>query len=329
VTLVFLGTPDFAVPSLIRLHEAGHEILAVLTRPDRPAGRGQKVRASAVKREALFRGLHIHQPVRLDANVLETLHGVGPEAVVVVAYGLILPPTLLHLPPLGCINLHASLLPRYRGAAPIIHAILRGETRTGVTSLMMDEGIDTGPILLQRECPIGPEETAGDLEARLAPLGAALLVETLDSLSRGDLTPQTQNVDRGTYAPRVGPETARIVWRQQSPIVYNLVRAMNPRPGASAMMGDRWMKVWRAAIGPPALGGDREMNPGTVIIEAGLPKVICGQGTTLLLREIQFESRIRVSGEEAASGRWLLRGDRFDEPPNAAREGTGPTTALL
>ena len=329
MTLVFLGTPDFAVPSLIRLHEAGHEILAVLTQPDRPAGRGQKVRASAIKRAASLRGLPVHQPVQLDASVLATLRQVGPEAVIVVAYGRILPPALLQLPRLGCINLHASLLPRYRGAAPTVHAILHGETKTGVTTLLMDEGIDTGPILLQRECSIGPEETAGDLEARLAPMGAALLVETLEGLARGDLTPQVQSVDRGTYAPRVVPKAAWIVWRQEALTIVNLIRAMNPRPGASAMMGDRRMKIWRAAVGPPAFGGESAMESGTVLVESGQPRVICGQGTTLVLREIQIESRRRVSGEEAASGRWLLQGDRFDEPPDAAREGVGSATALL
>jgi len=329
VKLAFLGTPEFAVPSLTCLHDAGHEILLVLTQPDRPSGRGRHVRPSPVKIEARSRGLQIFQPERLDVPAVDRLAALGVDALVVVAYGLILPPPVLRLPPEGCINLHASLLPRYRGAAPVAHAILRGETRTGVTTLLMDEGIDTGPILLQRECPIGPDETAGDVEQRLSGMGASLLVETLGTLSAGEARPRAQVIDRETYAPKIRPEMARISWEKEAASIVNRVRAMNPRPGAATTVGGGHLKIWRASAGPPRGAGETAAPPGAVLSGGAAPRVACGGGGSVILQELQMEGRRRVSGEEALRGRWFGPGDRFGEATEAGGEGPGPAPSGL
>jgi methionyl-tRNA formyltransferase len=317
VKLIFLGSPEFAVPSLVGLLNAGHDVRLVLTQPDRLAGRGRRLHACAVKQEALRRGLTVFQPEKLDDPALERIAAERPETAVVVAYGLILPPSLLQLPPGGCINVHASLLPAYRGAAPVANAILRGETRTGVTTLRMDEGIDTGPILLQRECPIGPEETAGELEERLSVLGAALLQETLEAMGAGRIQPRPQVIDRGTYSPKLRPETARIPWGKEPIFIANLTRAMNPRPGATTSLGTRLLKIWRARPGALRAGGETEAAPGTVL-GGEEPRVACGEGGSVLLLELQMEGRRKVTGEEAVRGRWFGPGDRFGETPQAA-----------
>jgi methionyl-tRNA formyltransferase len=313
VKLAFLGTPDFAVPSLTRLHDAGHAIRLVLTQPDRPAGRGRKISPSPVKRAALERGLAVFQPEGLDEAAIARLASEEVEAAAVVAYGLILPAALLRLPPLGCINLHASMLPRYRGAAPIAHAILRGETTTGVTTLLMDEGIDTGPILLQKESPLGPEETAGEVEKRLSELGAGLLVQTIEGIAAGRIAPRPQIVDRQTYAPKIGPETARITWSNAPTLIVNLVRAMNPRPGATTSLRAKSFKIWRAAAGAPRRGEEERAAPGTILAGGGQPRVACGVGGSVVLQELQREGGRRVSGEEAVRGRWLAGGDFLGE----------------
>ena len=324
--LVFLGTPDFAVPSLIRLHDAGHEVKLVLTQPDRPAGRGRRQQPGPVKREALRRGIPVFQPAMLDAPALERIAALEVETVVVVAYGLILPSSLLGLPPRGCVNLHASLLPRYRGAAPVAHAILRGETRTGVTTLLMDEGIDTGPMLLQRECPIGPEETAGEVEGRLSEMGATLLVETLQALQTGTIQPRPQRIDRETYASKIRPEMARVPWEREAAFICGLVRAMNPRPGASTLAGHQVLKIWCATAGPPRTAPEMEAAPGTVLAGRGAPRVACGAGGSVVLREIQLEGRRRATGEEALRGRWFGPGDCLGgtTEPDAKEPGTTP-----
>lgn len=309
VKLAFLGTPDFAVPSLLGLHDAGHAIRVVLTQPDRPAGRGRKVSPSPVKRAALDRGLPVFQPERLDAAAIGRIASESVDAAVVVAYGLILPAALLRLPPHGCVNLHASMLPRYRGAAPIAHAILRGETTTGVTTLLMDEGIDTGPILLQKESPLGPEETAGEVEKRLSILGAGLLVETIEGVAAGRIEPRPQTIDRRTYAPKIGPETARIAWSSGPALIVNLIRAMNPRPGATTSRGGESFKIWRAAVAAVRRGEEERAASGTVLADGGVPRVACGEGGSVALLELQREGRRRVSGEEAVRGRWLAGGD--------------------
>jgi len=312
VTLVFLGTPDFAVPSLCRLHEAGHEILAVLTQPDRPAGRGQKIQASGVKREAMSRGLPVHQPIHLDANVLETLRRVSPEAVVVVAYGLILPPALLQLPPLGCINLHASLLPRYRGAAPIQWAIARGETETGVTTMLMDAGLDTGPILLQKTIVISGDDTGGTLEARLAPLGADLLLQTLSRWERGDLGPIPQDDAQATLAPRIKKEEALIDWSLLAAEIHCRVRAFDPWPVAFVALESGPLRIWKAKVAPE---GGAEATPGRILgIDRDGLVVACGGQTALILENVQPAGKARMTASDFARGKRLAPGDFLGLP---------------
>jgi methionyl-tRNA formyltransferase len=310
VRIVFFGTPEFAVPSLARIAESRHRVLAVVTQPDRPAGRGLRLTPGAVKQEALDRGIPVLQPERLDPESVGSVRRLAPDAVVVVAYGRILPVELLRLPRRGCVNLHASLLPRHRGAAPVVHAILAGDRRTGVTTLQMEETIDTGPILLQRETPLGGEETCGEVEHRLSRLGADLLVETLDRMETGSLRPVPQRDEQATNAPKIRPEAAEVPWDREAGHVLRVVRAFNPRPGASSRAGDRRVKIWRAAAGPEA---PPPAPPGTILIREGTPHVACGGGTWIALLEIQFEGGRRIRGEEAVRGRLLGTGDRFVE----------------
>ncbi|HEU5182553.1 MAG TPA: methionyl-tRNA formyltransferase [Candidatus Polarisedimenticolia bacterium] len=307
--LAFLGTSDFAVPTLDSLCDAGHEVALVLCQPDRPAGRGRQLQPGPAKRLALSKGLPIFQPQVLDDAALERLSRLEMRAAVVVSYGLILPAALLRLPPLGCINLHGSLLPKYRGASPVAHAILRGETVTGVTTLLMNEGIDTGPLLLQKATPIGEEESAGELEARLAVTGAGLVLETLEKLSAGELTPRSQIVDRQTYAPKIAVSSGRILWSLPAAGIARQVRAYNPRPGAFTRHRGRILKIWRARTAPPSGG----VEPGIVIAGGGTLQVACGESSVLELLEVQLEGRRRVSGEELLRGRLIASGDRFDD----------------
>jgi len=227
--LVFAGTPEFAAVSLAALLAARHEVTLVLTQPDRPAGRGQRVQPSAVKRLALERGLNLLQPASArEPAVLEALAAARPAALVVAAYGLILPPSLLALPARGCINVHASLLPRWRGAAPIQRALLAGDATTGITIMQMDEGLDTGPILSQEAIPISPADTTGTLREKLAPLGAKLLIEVL----AGNPVPRAQDAVSATHAPRIAKGEADIDWRRPASGIERQLRAFDPEPGA-------------------------------------------------------------------------------------------------
>lgn len=246
--VMFYGTPEFAVPTL-RALLARHEVVAVVTQPDRPAGRGQRAQSPAVKALAAAQGLPVEQPVRLrDPGWPERLAAYRPDVAVTVAFGQILPPAVLELPARGSINVHASLLPRYRGAAPIAWAIIRGERETGITTFRMAEGMDTGPILLQRATPIGPEETAGELAARLAPLGAEVLIDTLDRLDA--LVPRPQDDAAATLAPRLRKEDGILDWSRPAGELAARVRGLNPWPGAATTVGDGRLVVWRARAVP-------------------------------------------------------------------------------
>jgi len=309
--LAFLGTPEFAVPSLVRLHEAGHLIRLVLCQPDRPAGRGRRTRACAVKVKALSLGLTVIQPETLGAAAQDQVAAHEIEAAVVVAYGLILPREILRIPPRGCINLHASLLPRYRGASPVAHAILRGERVVGVTTLLMDEGIDTGPILLQRETSLGDRETAGEIEIRLAQLGADLLVETLEGLERGTLKARPQVIDVDSYASKIHQDAARIRWETDAPAIVRQIRALNPRPGAFTTYHGMNVKIWLADA---CMCPIREaFRSGRLLEDRRSLRVACGSNTCIEVREIQLEGRRRVSGEDAMRGRWFEPGDQFGD----------------
>ena len=297
--LVFAGTPAFAVPSLEGLIAHGMRPLAVLTQPDRPAGRGRRLAASAVKRCAEAHGIPVRQPATLiNKEVLEDLAALAPDALVVAAYGLLLPPAVLALPRVACVNVHASLLPRWRGASPVQGAILAGDAQTGVSLMRMDEGLDTGPVYARAAVAIGPQETAGELEARLARLGAELLAAQLPDVLAGRLTAVPQPAEGATYAPKVKKEDAWLDWTQPADSLARRIRAYAPEPGARFRLGDESVKCWKAEALPDAHG-----RPGTV---SGVPRragdgvdIACGAGTLRLL-ELQRPGRKRVAAFDFA-----------------------------
>lgn len=303
-----MGTPAFAADSLIALLEAGHDIVAVVTRPDAPSGRGLVLTPSAVKSLALERSLQVLQPrgVRSDALHRE-LAGLSPEIVVVVAFGRILPQSLLELAPRGAVNVHASLLPRHRGAAPIAWAIARGDRETGVTTQRMVARLDAGDVLLQRATPIGARETASGLERRLAAMGARLLVETLAGLAAGSITARPQDESLATMAPLLRKEDGLIDWSLPARAIDCRVRAFDPWPVAHTLLpGGRRLRIWRVEPEPPVA----DAAPGTVVRVSPEPLVACASGSVRLV-EVQPEGRARMAAGAAVAGRYLSAGDRL------------------
>jgi methionyl-tRNA formyltransferase len=305
--LVFAGTPAFAVPALEALVRAGHEICAVYTQPDRPAGRGRRLAPSAVKQCALALGLRVEQPLSLKSDESTAgLRELAPDAVIVVAYGLILPQRVLDVPRLGCLNIHASLLPRWRGAAPIQHAILAGDPSTGVTIMRMTAGLDEGPIIAQREQHIGEEMTAGDLHDALAPIGAELIVETLQSVADGRAAEREQDPAAAVYAPKISRADARIRWSETAEVIARRVRAYDPWPGAETSWRAEPLKVWRAAV----RSGRPCATPGEVLrADAAGIEVACGGGS-LALVTLQLPGRKRISAGEFLHAHQIA-GDRL------------------
>ncbi len=303
-----MGTPSFAAASLCALLEHGHRVAAVFTQPDRPAGRGQVARSSAVKELALERELVVEQPEKLrDPAVVERLRALDPEAIVVAAYGKILPKPLLDVPVRGAINVHASLLPRYRGAAPIQRAILAGDTHTGITIMQMNERMDAGDILLQEVVPIHEDDTADTLGARLSAVGARLLVDTLDALTRGGVVQREQNEREATLAPMVRKEEGAIDWRRGAAEIARSVRAFSPWPGAYTKLAGRSMKIHRAT---PLVAAANAI-PGTVLAAAGDRfEVATGEGLLALL-EVQLEGKRRLTAREFLAGHSVRSGDRL------------------
>jgi methionyl-tRNA formyltransferase len=307
--VVFAGTPHFAVPALEAIVDAGHEVVLALTQPDRPSGRGLATVASPVKQAAARRGLQVLQPARLkDADAQARLREVSADVMVVAAYGLILPQVVLDIPRLGALNIHASLLPRWRGAAPIQRAILAGDRETGVCIMEMDAGLDTGPLLLCEAVPIESDATAGVLHDRLAALGAKLIVVALDGLARGTLRPTPQPGEGVTYAHKIEKADARIDWTRGAEELERQVRAFNPFPGAAAALGGKEIKLWRVAV----IAAGTSVSGGTVLHagEAGID-VACGSGALRVL-ELQRAGGKRLSAGAFLRGFPLSRGDRFD-----------------
>jgi methionyl-tRNA formyltransferase len=293
--IVFAGTPDFAVPPLEALHAAGHDLVAVYTQPDRPAGRGQALTASPVKRRALEFGLTVEQPATLKApDAVARLRGFDADLMVVVAYGLILPQGVLDVPRFGCWNIHASLLPRWRGAAPIQRAILAGDAVTGITIMQMEAGLDTGPMLLVRETPIGPRELGGELHDRLSRLGAEAIVAAIDEWQAGRLQPVTQPAEGATYAAKLSKAEARIDWTQPAVAIDAQVRAFNPWPVAETTWDGRQLRVWQCELGPRAASA----APGTVLESCGGRIVIATGEGTLRLLQLQLAGRRAMSAAE-------------------------------
>ncbi len=292
-----MGTPDFATPTLGALLAAGVEVAGVITQPDRPAGRGRETAASPVKRLALERGLDVFQPARIRLpEAVEYVRSARPDAIVVVGYGQIIPAAIFDQPPLGTVNVHASLLPRYRGAAPVQWAIARGEAATGVTTMRIEAGLDTGNILLQRGTAIGPEETAPELAARLAVAGAELLIETLRGLEAGAITPRPQDHAAATLAPLLKKEDGRIDWSLTAVEIANRVRGFDPWPGTCTSFRGHLLFVRRARVveGPPA-------PPGTLAVEGRSLRVACGQAWLDLLA-VQAEGKKKLTAAEFING---------------------------
>jgi methionyl-tRNA formyltransferase len=310
--LGFAGTPDFAVPALERL-AATHRIDAVFTQPDRPAGRGQSLQLSPVKRRALELGLVVHQPAsfKTDEAIL-TLEALHLDALVVVAYGLILPPAALALPRWGCINIHASLLPRWRGAAPIQRAILAGDCETGVTIMRMEAGLDTGPMLASRLERIGLRDTAQTLHDRLASAGAELIGETLLALGRGEVTPIPQPAMGVTYAEKINKTEARIQWQQTAGQISRQVRAFNPRPIAETRLDGQQLRIWDAEAVDSHFAKSRDDAPSGTVLSASQEgiDVACGTGI-LRIHKLQLQGRNPLSTPEFLRGQ-RLNGARFE-----------------
>lgn len=305
MVVVFMGTPAFAVNSLEALVEAGHTVAAVYTQPDRPKGRGQELSVSPVKEAAMRLGLPVYQPERIRGSVAE-LAAFGAKAMVVVGYGQILPQSIIDLAPLGIINVHASLLPFYRGAAPIQWAIAQGETETGVTTMKIDAGLDTGDMLRKAELSIGTEETAPELSARLAEAGAELLIETLEMMERGQIVPEPQDHSSATMAPILKKEDGVVDWTQTATVIHNRLRGFTPWPGATTLFRGAGLKILSARV-----SGETGLEPGFVAVRAKKLVVGCGAGTALELVEVQPEGRKRVSGESFANGARLLDNERL------------------
>jgi methionyl-tRNA formyltransferase len=306
VRILFAGTPPFAAAALDALADAGHDIALVLTQPDRPAGRGMKLAPSAVKQAALARGLPVAQPASLKpADVQAELAAVNADVMVVAAYGLILPQAMLDLPRLGCLNIHASLLPRWRGAAPIQRAILAGDTETGITIMQMDAGLDTGAMLLRRVVPIPADATAGSLHDALAAAGADAIVAALANPDA--LVPEPQDAAAATYAAKLSKDEARLDWTQPAAVLARAVRAYNPVPGAWTLLDGAPLKVWAAQ----AVEG--RGAAGTVLHAAADALVVaCGSGA-LALQEIQPAGSKRMSAAAFLAGRPLAAGTRLGD----------------
>ena len=317
--IVFCGTPEFAVPALrALLADSFFSVEAVVTQPDRPRGRGHAVSASAVKEVALEAGAHVYQPETIKSeSALDFFKRLAPDAVVIIAYGQIVPQRLIEIPRLGWINLHASLLPEYRGAAPIAWAIVNGESTTGLTTMQIDAGMDTGPILMQREMAIGPEETAPELARRMSEAGAPLVAESLRKLDRGEITPRAQDGSQASYAPLLNKEHGRIDWSHTAQQIYDRIRGLAPWPGAYSTFRGQLCHVWGrpAEITREGFGSERDLavagEPGSLLAGGGGIHVVCGEGTRLRLDAVQMEARKRVTVREFVNGAHPAPGERF------------------
>ena len=308
--IIFCGTPAFAVPTLKAiLADPEFTVAAVITQPDRPRGRGHEIASSAVKQAALEANIPIRQPVRLRGpEAAELMTTFQPECFVIIAYGQIIPAGLLPLSRCGWINLHGSLLPKYRGAAPINWAIANGETVTGLTTMRIDAGMDTGDMFLQKEIEILPGETAPQLTVRMAEAGAALMMETLHGLKRGDVTAKKQNDALVTYAPILKKEDGHIDWHRSATVIANRMRGFDLWPGAFTTFRGKTCQLWGEAIGERT-----EATPGTLLHADGELRVACGDATVLRVTAVKVEGRKQVSANEFAIGARLAKEERFGD----------------
>jgi methionyl-tRNA formyltransferase len=309
VKLVFCGTPEFAVPTLKSVIAAGHEVVLVVTQPDRPAGRGMELQVPPVKQVAVRRGIPVVQPEKIKNNLefRALLEEIRPDAILVVAYGRIIPQWMLDLPRFGNINLHGSLLPKYRGAAPIQWAVANGEVVTGVTTMLLDAGLDTGDMLLAQVEPIGQEETAVDVHECLADVGAKLMVKTLHRLETGNLFPEKQDHSRASLAPILKREDGLIDFERTAQVIYNRWRGFQPWPGAYTSLRGKKLIVHRMHVGRRS----SEFAPGTLMVRGDAMTVACGEGTVIGLDEVQMEGKRRMSAAEFLRGFQVKNGERL------------------
>jgi methionyl-tRNA formyltransferase len=310
--IVFCGTPEFAVPSLrALLANPEFAVEAVVTQPDRPRGRGQRVSPSPVKEVAAQAGVRIYQPASMKSDeARDFIAEIKPDAVVIIAYGQIIPRRLLDIPRLGWMNLHGSLLPKYRGAAPIAWAIINGEPKTGLTTMRLDPGLDTGPILMQRDIEIGSDDTAPELAKRMAELGAPLVADSLIKLNRGEIVPIPQDSTQASFAPILTKEHGRIDWSLTAGEIYNRIRGLAPWPGAYSTFRRRLCQIW-GRPSASAAADDGTWDRGSLIVSNAVIEVVCGKGTRLQLEAVQLEGRKRVSAPEFANGARLASGEHF------------------
>ena len=317
--IVFCGTPQFAVPALKHLvAQPGFEIVATITQPDRPRGRGREVTFSPVKEAALAAGISVHQPEKIRApEAQELLQKLAPDVIVIIAYGQIIPARLLPIPKLGWINLHASLLPKYRGAAPINWAIANGEMKTGVTSMRIDAGMDTGEMLLQREMEIGPVETAPELTARMSELGAPLMAETLRGLAAGTIIAREQPHEGASSAPMLKKKDGRIDWSRSAQEIFNRIRGFAPWPGAYTSFRGHTCHIWGEPasneLGEQSAQQGKPSVPGSLLVQRNTAMVRCGGTTYLRLLGVKLEGRKQVSTAEFVNGAHMFSGEHFGE----------------
>jgi methionyl-tRNA formyltransferase len=312
--IIFCGTPAFAVRSLrLLLGLPEFTIEGVVTQPDRARGRGNEVSDSAVKSAALAAGIPVYQPQKIRAEeVYEYFRGAAPDVVVIIAYGQIIPARLIEIPRLGWINLHGSLLPKYRGAAPIHWAIANGETRTGLTTMRIDAGLDTGPVLMKYETEIGAEETAPELYARLAEAGAPLMADTLRGIEVGAITAVAQDDAQASLARPLKKEDGRIDWSLAARKIYDRMRGFQPWPGAFTSFRGKQCALWgRPELGGEAAGDSTRLAVGTILVSGGEVDVVCGEGTALRVEFVQVEGRKRIAAREFANGARLMVGEKF------------------
>lgn len=303
-----MGTPEFAVPCLQKLIDCGHEVTGVFTQPDKPQGRKMILTPPPVKELALANGIPVYQPVKMrDGTALEMLKEANPELAIVVAYGKILPKEILEFPKYGCINIHASLLPKLRGAGPIQWSVINGFEKTGVTSMQMDEGLDTGDMLISREIEIGENDTAGDMHDKLSVIGAEVLEETINALIAGELKPEKQNHDEFTYAPMLSKELSPIDWNAPASEVHNKIRGLSPWPSATAVLGGKKVKIHKSI-----LVSDSGKSAGE-IIESGKRLVVsCGDGKCIEILNLQAEGKKAMSAADFMRGNAVNIGDKFE-----------------
>ncbi|CCQ89582.1 Methionyl-tRNA formyltransferase [Nitrospina gracilis 3/211] len=312
MNLVFLGTPDFAVPTLKALHASRHTVQAVVTQPDRPKGRGRAAQPPPVKEFALAHGLDVLQPTKASApDFVEQLRPMKPDLIVVIAYGQLLKPNFLELPKHFCMNIHASILPKYRGAAPINWAIINGETETGVTTMKIDPGLDSGDMLLIRKVPIGPDDTAQDLHDALADAGAKLALESIDQLEAGTLPIAPQDHDEATFARKLKKEDGFICWTQSAQRLHDLVRGLNPWPGAYTFLNGHRLKLYKTETAPR----QQKDEAGRVMRVTKHGIEVATSDDRLILTELQPEGKKKMNAQDFLAGHDVQIGDRFESAP--------------